>query len=839
MAADAPRKTPTPPPRDRTPTPPPPPPRRPDSVTSAAEGNWGTWLVPGESLADWMVVTYEEVLIRTGFLLLCSNEAHEAIVDVLRPALGVTVAMHTLLITMLAPSSLVDVVCTSAVVTSGRRMSIRMLSASERNDVMGCSSDPDATRRNAVERLAARTDNNAVELRRRTDLRNRTVREGTPAPSWWMHPTFRSLWAVLLPMYNVDDAVYAIERETLGQIVGSLRASPLGDPDKLHLAECMSIAHGFLEAPGSHHVEALRDNVESAGRATKALHVAVASELYARILSECHRDTVHSHFQISKEMLLQCAVWLAHPPVDVLKRLVDISYELISADAQSFAELAMKGDASGTTLEQIMVEATVVYDRLLDVHGDSATLSSVATLMRVYSDIFRARWGEIALVTPEHFEAMAVVHRVVVTGLLNDSGADDFSGLEADEYSVVWSAFAWLNEAARCWCVATHELVTKYMMNALRSMEWGDILCSEEPVVHCVLHDVCVVLHQQLPALDVILCEDYLTLFEAFTQCMRVSMQMFIESLLLVPVLPVDQSALEAIVRLNTIHATKAQFETFIAAVLRAWSRAVPKGQCPDAEVLAARMSLDSGVKSAMGRQFAAISSFVVAHPTVEKVLMGDLYTIDMKHYKKYKKDKKLLAQSASAHLCPGTPTTIETVCEAVKDVVLPVVLRTEFKASLLRFVYNDLCAILVSVVLDGGELRWFHEHHAQKLFEDTCALTEFFQNACGDPSSFLNPPRPLLFLRGLLSGPMTQSSPDLVGLFATLPKEDPELFVRTDWSAWASGPNCMTNDGVPILTRALVYAILSHRKDRAAKDFIIKMRKTLPKKVVNWEDQS
>eukprot|EP01063_Lacrimia_lanifica_P038839 TRINITY_DN8361_c0_g1_i1.p1 TRINITY_DN8361_c0_g1~~TRINITY_DN8361_c0_g1_i1.p1 ORF type:complete len:1149 (+),score=243.01 TRINITY_DN8361_c0_g1_i1:93-3449(+) len=204
--------------------------------------------------------------------------------------------------------------------------------------------------------------------------------------------------------------------------------------------------------------------------------------------------------------------------------------------------------------------------------------------------------------------------------------------------------------------------------------------------------------------------------------------------------------------------------------------------------------------------------AMLLAHTTHGLFWREDLYTIDMKHYKKYKHDAKYLKKNGPAsHLQyeVSLPPYLERLDGAMRE-TLPRILGGEQVRLVLVERMLHIAALLLRWVVLGessqGERigRYFHEKHSLQLTNDVQALDEFF-NAGGTGLAMPTIKRYTGQLKLIVQLVMARTTEELLaGGDLSLP--------------YTSLPEV---DDVKPYSQEVVRQIFKHRKDQTAKKFV------------------
>ena len=122
-----------------------------------------------------------------------------------------------------------------------------------------------------------------------------------------------------------------------------------------------------------------------------------------------------------------------------------------------------------------------------------------------------------------------------------------------------------------------------------------------------------------------------------------------------------------------------------------------------------------------------------------------DLYSIDLKHYKKHKADKGYLAKNGpGSHLQHSSVVTVSTVLDAIDANMtnaLPLVTSESMRLTVAKLSLDCLMTVLSWVFLGDSSTekhgRFFHEDHTQSILTDLAMVEHFYAadgSVCGGP---------------------------------------------------------------------------------------------------------
>eukprot|EP00759_Apiculatamorpha_spiralis_P036467 PhF_6_TR36560/c1_g1_i1/m.53980 len=760
-----------------TPPPPPPPKRTPADVWKCIDD------LP--TLRMRSIVVYEELLIRSGWLSMCSKDVRDALLDVLRPALVICAATHAIILKTLAPQPIRDLISVT-VLGNNRRASLRVLTDAERKVISVASADTPGARKAAIlsiEQSQTIDDETQQFLDRQrwlfSEAKELGIADVSQVVAQWM-------WTLLTPMYVPNDEAVAnttgedafVDAESLEPLL--LFAESVFVRPRTPLMKANAFMHSLRIPTVSVTVNLLRETLQPFPPMMAQCHSIARSEIIR------NGGVMHP---IWGPVLNIASTALGRNPEVGFQEISHCLYEAMLREESTQQMLQHK--ATSDELSMLLTDVSSVYDEFLSRNNDQEEYKTyiAGALLRLFSTILSKNWNQASkAITPEYFDALKVVHKVV-------------SVLQLPRTSWIWLPFAWMNEPALLWAAETQASSQKFVINAIAIASWKEENATLPDFIHPCLYDVLSFFHQQLPALETILCENYTLLFQTFSQNMKLVMLHFLSALG-----PQSLDLPEAVMRFNTVERARRDFPTFVKALHTVWVSATP--EVPPLNDVLVMMSIESVGKDVMGTLLKAVCSAILSEALIRQHLGAELYAIDMKHYKKYKHDKKTLAQSPYGHLVPMTSTTMDTVLNDLHRSLSYVFTRTELKRTILKCLYEMFVSEVINVLLCGGPLRWFHEAQAENLYKDTMLITEFFDHASSEIGGecHMEAPKNVMELQGIITGAMATQSEDLIQEYNALAKDN------------------ATDSEVVNPKKEFLRKVLQHRKDQAAKKFVGKV---------------
>eukprot|EP01062_Namystynia_karyoxenos_P073766 TRINITY_DN70588_c0_g1_i1.p1 TRINITY_DN70588_c0_g1~~TRINITY_DN70588_c0_g1_i1.p1 ORF type:complete len:749 (+),score=254.43 TRINITY_DN70588_c0_g1_i1:108-2249(+) len=271
----------------------------------------------------------------------------------------------------------------------------------------------------------------------------------------------------------------------------------------------------------------------------------------------------------------------------------------------------------------------------------------------------------------------------------------------------------------------------------------------------------------------------------------------------------------EFVFRLNSLVAAWEDYLGIVSTIERDWTAiqlccgGLLRGGSGDRFADIAGMSAATAdVLAAQATVLCHAAARVLLPPHALTQQFADLYTIDLRHYKKYKHREEYTRDNS--HLKPATGQTMGTLLLALETSTrVPPLTKQRpshradmnFAAVLYGAVLKGLAGELLTVLLDGGDARWFHPEQSHALMRDVRQVETLFER--------LGVPRrevcdSLARVTSVISGVMAQPTEALVrGGQVCVPYE--ELPEDSPGSIWC---------------KSVVRRVIAHRKDKLAKKF-------------------
>ena len=420
----------------------------------------------------------------------------------------------------------------------------------------------------------------------------------------------------------------------------------------------------------------------------------------------------------------------------------------------SVAPLAARGASPPAKRARVLLELACVdaraYDALVAASECRRTAEVVAAAhLHCVADALLDGLGDrnLGLGCPETTRLLAVVRRVA--GRATSGGRCGDGVLSAVE-----KMSARVRPSAEAWVATQQEALSDYVGNVKKNLCWT--VDREERLVLPEVHDVFQFMNDIVARVGTFFYAGAEREVRHVAQLVSGNVQWLValltdpfpmsEHLARVTDMRASLPLLAMVVALNSVEETRKEYVACLEGMRDAWAALAPLLSAGGGELrLSSEATLDfvEGKKRTLMRHMAG----KIVWYNLQEEWREQLYSIDAKHYKKYKHDKKfLLRNGAEAHLRPCTDTTVQTILSKINgamDNSLPYVSMPELRMPVVGFCCDIVCLLLEWVILsdstpDDAGGRFFHENHAPQLRKDMQAVEELFYSngsVCARPA--------------------------------------------------------------------------------------------------------